>query len=169
MLKGVLALMKSKKHGSIIVTYICFAYVLFMVYILFLKNLGKTYDMSYTEYLRNFINLIPGWVFYDFLCRPVKPMRFVLRFVANLLGNIVLFVPFGFFTSFYIPRVRRTKNILLLAFGTSFLVETIQLFGMLGAFDIDDIFLNGLGAYIGYILYILFSKGKKDIRTNLCE
>ena len=79
-------------------------------------------------------------------------------FVINVIGNVVAFMPFGFF----IPHiaVKRTGciKVLSLTFIFTLSVETIQLVSKLGRFDIDDIILNTLGGILGYILYLIYRK-----------
>ena len=75
-------------------------------------------------------------------------------FLKNVLGNILLFVPFGFFVSWFLKNKK-----LKLTFGitmiTSVSIELVQLY--IGrVFDIDDIILNIVGGIIGYYIYHLF-------------
>lgn len=73
--------------------------------------------------------------------------------LVNLLGNIVCFMPFGFLIP-TISRKRIFKNIIsvtLLAMLFSVFIETAQLLTKVGAFDVDDIFLNTVGGMLGYI------------------
>ena len=73
-------------------------------------------------------------------------------FLFNVLGNILIFVPFGYFVSRYI-KAKNVWQIVLLSIITSATVETVQL--RIGrSFDIDDIFLNLIGGILGYFLYI---------------
>ena len=73
-------------------------------------------------------------------------------FIFNVLGNILIFVPFGYFVSRYI-KAKNVWQIILLSIITSVTVETVQL--RIGrSFDIDDIFLNLIGGIIGYFLFI---------------
>ena len=65
----------------------------------------------------------------------------------------LFFVPFGIFVPTYIPKIRSTKQILLCTFSSSLIVEFIQVFSMLGIFDVDDIWLNVLGSYIGFFIW----------------
>ena len=44
--------------------------------------------------------------------------------------------------------------------GLILLVETLQLFTLLGSFDIDDVILNLAGMLIGYFLCLLRRKKK---------
>ncbi len=72
-------------------------------------------------------------------------------FFKNVIGNMIIFIPFGLFTAYYL-KLKKIINVLILSIVASFTIETIQL--IIGrVFDIDDIILNVLGAVIGYFLY----------------
>jgi len=74
------------------------------------------------------------------------------KFFKNILGNILLFVPYGFFASYYL----KNKKFGLIAFLTlivSFTIEAVQYY--IGrVFDIDDIILNLIGGIIGFLIYV---------------
>ena len=79
-------------------------------------------------------------------------------FMKNVLGNMLLFVPYGFFTSYFLKE-RKPLIILVLTFVLSLTIEFIQL--QIGrVFDIDDILLNLMGGFIGYVIYYLFYRFK---------
>lgn len=72
-------------------------------------------------------------------------------FYRNIVGNILLFVPFGFFTSCYL-KLNRKSFIFFLTLIVSLVIEAIQL--KIGrAFDVDDIILNMVGSITGYYAY----------------
>lgn len=72
----------------------------------------------------------------------------------NLVGNVVIFVPFGFFMSMASYRKRLLRTISY-GFIMSLIVEVFQLISRVGSFDVDDIFLNTLGAILGYFIFII--------------
>jgi len=74
-------------------------------------------------------------------------------FLLNIVGNIVGFMPCGFFLPVISRRSRRWFNTVLLSFLFSLCIETIQLIFKVGSFDVDDMILNTLGGILGYILY----------------
>ncbi len=77
-------------------------------------------------------------------------------FIKNVLGNMIMFVPYGFFSSYFLQE-KRVILIMILTLIVSFTIEYIQL--QIGrVFDIDDIILNVLGGMIGSFIYILFLK-----------
>lgn len=73
-------------------------------------------------------------------------------FFYNVIGNIVLFIPFGFFVSYYI-KAKKTHQITIIAIITSLTAELIQ-YKIGRAFDVDDIVLNVVGALLGFLAYL---------------
>lgn len=72
------------------------------------------------------------------------------------LGNIILFIPFGFLLPFFYKKQFRALVTIGLAVLCSFSIELIQyFFTMDRAADIDDFILNVFGAIIGYFLYFI--------------
>ena len=77
-------------------------------------------------------------------------------FLKNVLGNIIMFLPYGFFTSYFLKE-KKLLPILILTIVTSLTIECTQL--MIGrVFDIDDILLNIVGGVLGHYLYIIILK-----------
>lgn len=68
----------------------------------------------------------------------------------NILGNIVMFLPFGCFAAL-LWRDFRWNRALLLGFAVTAFIECWQLF--VGRyFDVDDILFNALGVFGGWLL-----------------
>ena len=91
------------------------------------------------------------------------PFKEILRyhitsrlFFKNVLGNMIMFFPFGLFTSYYL-KVDKIKIPLLLTCIASISIECVQL-AIGRVFDVDDILLNILGGILGYMIYQLFQK-----------
>lgn len=82
------------------------------------------------------------------------------KFMKNIVGNILLFIPFGFFASYYLNN-RKASLILIVSLIVSGLTEGLQYYAG-RVFDIDDIILNVFGGFIGYLLYVglMAIKGK---------
>lgn len=79
-------------------------------------------------------------------------------FVKNIIGNVLLFLPYGYFVSYYL----KNKKILPTTFLTlliSITIEIVQL-NIGRTFDIDDIILNTIGGILGYGIYIIMDKIK---------
>lgn len=72
-------------------------------------------------------------------------------FVKNIIGNILLFLPYGYFISYYLNS-KKVKEVLILTIIVSITIELVQL-NIGRVFDIDDVILNTLGGTVGYYLY----------------
>ncbi len=73
--------------------------------------------------------------------------------MENLAGNILVFVPFGFLFPLVFQEDRKFSAMFVNAFTFVLGIETFQLFSAFGAFDVDDILLNCLGAALGFWIY----------------
>lgn len=72
-------------------------------------------------------------------------------FFKNVIGNMLMFVPFGFFVS-YILRKTKLVWVILITLIISLTIEFTQ--ANIGRiFDIDDVILNVIGGSIGYYLF----------------
>lgn len=101
------------------------------------------------------INLIPFRVFPD-LYQELIVNRSVDYLITNIFGNIIGFLPFGFFLPLLWNRMTFPKTILT-AFLFSLFVELNQLPLGRGT-DIDDLWINTLGAVCGFLIYLLVQK-----------
>ena len=118
--------------------------LIYIVYCFLLFRLVTTTDFE--SYSNNFI--------------PFKEiMRYKLTsvlFYRNVVGNILLFLPFGFLITDMIHDKTNRLNIFIstfIVFMTSLSIEVIQMH--IGrSFDIDDIMLNMVGGIVGYFLYV---------------
>jgi len=72
--------------------------------------------------------------------------------MLNLAGNVLIFCPFGFLPPLIWKKMNSALRCTLLGFGTSLLIETMQIF-VGRSVDVDDLILNTLGAAIGYLLF----------------
>ncbi len=71
--------------------------------------------------------------------------------VVNLAGNVVMFVPLGFFTPVLWPPLRKCGWHLLCMLLIIVLVELGQLITRLGSCDVDDLLLNLIGTALGFL------------------
>jgi len=120
------------------------SYLLFIIYLLSLFYIVTFQDDNYG--LSNFI--------------PFKEIfRYKLTsklFVRNVLGNILLFMPFGFFVTAYLDQNKVYPSVIL-TFISSISIEIIQL--IIGrVFDVDDILLNLVGGFVGASIFVLLDK-----------
>ena len=86
------------------------------------------------------------------------PFKEILRyhitsryFIKNVLGNMIMFLPFGFFVSYFL-KVEKFHLPLILTLIASISIEIVQM--MIGrVFDVDDLLLNLVGGMLGYWIY----------------
>lgn len=86
-------------------------------------------------------------------------------FIYNVIGNIVLFIPFGYFVSDYL-KAKKIFHILFISILISLTAELIQ-FKIGRAFDVDDVILNVVGSIIGFMIYISFQAIKNHLPRAL--
>ncbi len=87
------------------------------------------------------------------------PFREILRydvgtreFYKQVIGNIILFIPFGYFVSAYC-KIKNLGTITIVSLLSSAVIEVVQHY--IGrSFDVDDIILNVVGGVIGFLIYI---------------
>ncbi|MGG4469608.1 VanZ family protein [Paenibacillus alvei] len=127
----------------------CFC--LFAVYIVIL---------FYLLFFSGYRQAVKGTVAYNFI-----PFRSILADIGglssfnlglwtnNLFGNILAFMPFGFFIPLLFANVRKLSSVIGCAFALSVSVELLQLVTRIGACDVDDVILNTLGGFCGYWLW----------------
>lgn len=77
-------------------------------------------------------------------------------FLINFWGNIGMFLPIGFFPALLWRKWKWWKSFLC-GFGLSMFIELAQIPIQRGT-DIDDLWMNTLGAVLGYVLYWLLAK-----------
>lgn len=73
---------------------------------------------------------------------------------TNLFGNVLIFVPFGFFMPMA-SKYRSFFSAVFYSFVLSFCVETFQLIAKVGSFDVDDLLLNTIGGAFGYVVFVV--------------
>lgn len=114
------------------------------------ETLAKLKPMS------EFIQLVPFQSFMDI------ERKTLLRDLAIIAFNVVMTMPLGYFLRefFHVSL----KKAVLFGFLTSLLYEVTQLTGLFfifprayRIFDIDDLIINTLGAYLGYVMAPLIS------------
>lgn len=116
--------------------------LVFIIYILCLYHVVTFQDVNY-----GVSNFVPFKEIFRYSIGSVK-------FFKNIVGNIVLFIPFGFFASYYLKN-KKTITSVILTLIASTTIEVVQYY--IGrVFDIDDIILNLLGGIIGFLLFIGF-------------
>lgn len=100
------------------------------------------------------INLIPFVESWSLLCYYATHGMWK-AILINFPGNIVMFLPIGFFAGLLMDKSTWYKSTLS-AFFLSLFIEIFQLFVSRGT-DVDDLILNTIGGLIGHWLFLLLS------------
>lgn len=129
-------------------------YCLALLFVLFGRtalDIGK----PYFEQVGMNINIIPFKTIrrYTNLLIYQRNVYLIPNAFINLFGNIVAFVPFGFFLPYLWKRLQSFKLLLVCSSIVIFIVELIQLFTLRGSCDIDDLILNLIGVICGFLLF----------------
>lgn len=138
--------MKNKK----LIKILFYIYIAFLILFVVLKfdgsferiiSLHNSIIENEKDGLRN-INLIPFRSISPYLRNITEPYAF-----KNIIVNILVFIPLGFFVS-----NKNSKNVfktLVICLSVILSIECIQLLFKIGFFDVDDIILNFIGSLIG--------------------
>jgi glycopeptide antibiotics resistance protein len=84
---------------------------------------------------------------------------------AQVFGNVLLFVPFGFALPLVWERARRAGVTIAAGALVSLAVELTQLFVPTHTTDIDDLLLNTLGAALGFAVVSVVIRARQRART----
>lgn len=142
-------IMKKEK----LVLYKELTYLLFVIYILSLFYIVTFQDDNY-----GLSNLIP----FKEIFRYNISSRLFLK---NIIGNILLYLPFGLFVTAYIDENKIYPTIIL-TFIASLSIELIQL-AIGRVFDIDDIILNIVGGFLGAVIFIILDRLRSKLPSIL--
>ncbi len=154
---------KTKRAWTRFLKIFFFAYCIILLYLLFGRTYGWVDGLTYPQMLEQNVNLLPFLTIRNYLRVIFQGTNRALftHCVVNLSGNILLFMPIGYL----LPRIwQKQHNFFRFFFtcaGAIVLVETLQLFTLLGSFDVDDIILNLLGMLLGFLFFHLKNLWKK--------
>lgn len=80
--------------------------------------------------------------------------------VKNLLGNVVVFMPLGFLLPLLHGELRSAVLVTAFALGVSLLIESLQYASGQRVADVDDVLLNTLGGFLGYVTLVAVGRGR---------
>lgn len=104
------------------------------------------------------INIIPFKTIKDFFRHYETD-----AFCVNIISNIVIFIPWGFFLPLLKKKNQKIIYLLFLLIAITVFIEFFQLFIKRNT-DIDDIILNFAGGCIGAIIYFITAKAVPKIK-----
>lgn len=133
---------------------ICLTYFLF-----FAESMGRDFESRSYHYNLELFKEIGRFIKY----RHVLGLQAVL---LNLVGNVVAFIPFGFFLPILHHKCRSLLRTVFFSFELSLAVETIQLVSKVGSFDVDDLLLNTIGGALGCLIFLWMNRIRRTYETK---
>lgn len=73
-------------------------------------------------------------------------------YLINIWGNVAAFMPFALFLPMFSKKAKHFLGFFVQVFIIGLSIEVVQILLMTGSFDVDDIFLNVLGALFAYAI-----------------
>lgn len=119
-------------------------YLLGMMALLFFGSANRGYEYRS-------VNLVPFETIRLFWNAQTLSMEVKL---LNLLGNVLVFVPLGFYLAVWSRKIKLFFGVFILL-AVPVAVEALQYIFMVGASDIDDVILNFSGGLLGMLLCFL--------------
>jgi len=130
--------------------FIILPYTIFLLYLMF-------FGMGRLQYEDNIVRIKPIVSTIWFIQKTIS----WLDIIRIVLGNVVMFIPFGFL-GWIFPQLKNLKSLIITFVSAIVIVEALQYFSRLGVFDVDDVLLNTFGVFLGWqmkkILETKFSK-----------
>lgn len=121
-------------------------------------------DYMYNEYgVIGIINIVPIKETITTFMHSEAGSRNTIR---NIIGNIIAFIPLGFFVPLLFDRFNNYKKVFKIGFLSSLAIEITQLFVGWNVCDIDDIIYNTLGAIVGLLCFKAFEEIVNKIKLK---
>ncbi len=139
-------------------------YLYFLIIVVFFDSmLGRNIDNSLyfnsnniKLYLETSFNIIPFKTIVSYIYKMLNGSINILTFLKNLVGNLVLLMPFSIFIMILNPeKETNLKKFLIIIIIISILIEILQFLTFSGNCDIDDVILNVFGAFIAFKVLML--------------
>lgn len=148
-----------KETGRLFMGTCCLVYIILMVVLLYVKGVSAcAYRLSlaksqgYWEVVLRYTNLVPLKSIRPFLSL-VSSFSLYDKIMNQIVGNILIFIPAGFFLPFFFEKQRRPFAFSVTCLLLILFIELSQVLTFLGSFDVDDILLNLCGCVIGWLLF----------------
>lgn len=140
--------------GKVVIRVIFIVYLFVLAYFLFFsERYGRGNNQGYSY------NLVPFQEIKRFICN--RRYLGTEAFIVNIFGNILAFIPFGFFVPIVSKPNRQFFAVFLYSLEFSLGIELVQLSFQVGTFDVDDLLMNTIGGILGYLLFISQKKRLK--------
>lgn len=120
----------------------CWLFIYYAIFIFNMVIFSRT--IKYTSY-----NLIPFKTITDIMIGNYSNYYQII----NLLGNLIIYMPFAYFFPRIFFKNNRKKSYIILFTLIILVIELSQYLFHYGTFDIDDIILNVSGYFLAYLVF----------------
>lgn len=105
------------------------------------------------DYIQSSSNFVPFKTIQTYFTALVDGRSNVIIPVKGILGNLMVYLQSGFLLPFFLKKSNRLRRFMFSITSLLFIIEGIQLITRRSGFDIDEIILNILSAFIGYAIW----------------
>ena len=150
---------KNNTGRQILLRFAFLLYAAAMIWLLFGQRWGT---QNHLEKTAAAINLTPFATIklYWWILQNGQSRDLLIHAFVNLAGNVVMFIPLGFYVPYLMKGMRNFFKAMFLLVVLILTVETVQYFTYLGSCDIDDVILNVAGVLMGYLIWVCGRKKK---------
>ena len=144
------------REAQLLLVYICIIVVARFTFCPFGKVDGKIQPLLFDKdkILPFWLNFKPFVYWFDY-----PTMKEAL---LNLIGNTTMFIPLGIVWPSVFKNLNTHGKVIAAGVGVTLTIEVLQLPFFGRATDIDDLILNSLGFLMGYGIYLLVRKLRKQ-------
>lgn len=159
---------RSEKLLRILSAFIFFFYCIILIWVVFFKcNIYLSVTNGYFEFKtltteeRFLYFIVP---FEDYFTDNID---FNLMKWKDGALNLLLFIPFGLYLSFFVKNKKFLKT-MSISLVTIITIEIIQLYTLLGSLQTEDLIINLVGTLLGYLLYkLIYKKNNGIVRLTI--
>ncbi|CCY70080.1 VanZ family protein [Eubacterium sp. CAG:161] len=131
-----------------------------MVVLMIMKLLNKKNKLAVVILAMYLSMIIQGTILFrpigqinEIVLKPFPIVGGARYMILYAIANALVFIPLGTLLPFVWNRAKNVKVCVLMGFLMSLFIETMQLILCCGVVQTEDLIMNTLGTYIGYILY----------------
>ena len=138
-----------KKLLQILLVTVFLFYIAFLILILFYRS-NRGADVGIREYLYFYSNLVPFHTIVSYIKSFMEGKINSNLVYRNIFGNLFLFAPLSMFMCVFFKKTKVFLKNAIFIFLCVLFAEFFQMIFRVGSFDVDDIILNMLGAFVGF-------------------
>ena len=143
-------------YGTFLILFILYVFTIVQLTLLD-PVLGRNTSLAMNfhnirEYIKETANFKPLYMIQLYWNGYQNEVITLEQFIMNMGGNVVIMMPMGFFLPILNKKYARFGKFVSIVFVMILMIEIAQAITMRGYFDVDDIFLNLVGACIMFIV-----------------